>query len=66
MLYVLIRNGKEWANMKTYKYLRSVIIKEGSLVEEWREGVQQSRKYSGTLKAVARSTTVSMEMKKLL
>ena len=59
-------DGVEMENVRVFKYLGSVLSKDGSLEEEVRERVQQGRKVAGSLKAVIRNRAVSMDVKRSL
>ena len=58
--------GEEMENVRVFKYLGSVMSKDGSLEEEVRERVQQGRKVAGSLKAVIKNREVSMDVKRSL
>ena len=59
-------DGVDMENVKVFKYLGSVMSKDGSLGEEVLGRVQQGRRVVGSLKAVMRNREVSMEVKKSL
>ena len=59
-------NGQVMENVSSFKYLGSVMSKDGSIEDEVGERVQQGRRVVGTLKAVTRNRMVSMEAKKSL
>ena len=59
-------NGQAMEIVNSFKYLGSVLSKDGTMDEEVRERVQQGRRVVGALKAVTGSRVVSMEVKKSL
>ncbi|MCP4337615.1 MAG: reverse transcriptase family protein, partial [Desulfobulbaceae bacterium] len=59
-------NGQVMANVSSFKYLGSVMSKDGGLEDEMQERVQQGKRVVGTLKSVTRNRAMSMEVKKTL
>jgi len=59
-------NNQVMENVSSFKYLGSMMSKEGSIEDDVHERVQQGKKVAGTLNAVIRNRAVSMEVKKSL
>ncbi len=53
--------GQVMVNVSSFKYLGSVMSKDGSLEDEMQERVQQGKRDVGTLKSVTRNRAMSME-----
>ena len=59
-------NEQVLENVSEFKYLGSVLNKDGSLGSEVEERVKQGRKVSGALKSVTRNRNVNVKVKKTL
>ena len=59
-------NNQVMENVRSFKYLGSVMSKDGSIEDDVQEKVQQGKRTAGTLRAVTRNRSVSMEVKRSL